>query len=267
MKTKLIIISGFLLGIFIFTSCDSDGGSGTGNQNEDKSNYYPNGDGTYYKYNIDQTDSTGSQTSGTRSSTYNGTGVKNGTIYQIQVDSLTFASQTAVTLSYFRKSDFSSSGGGVYFFLDTTGFATNVPPDLLQYLPLLQIDNELIIFSSPLTDGKTWTVFKINLNLGSPISIINGQATYLGKENININLTSGTITKEAIKIKYDVILRINPLSTNFQTFTAFCWYVADIGIVRWEGNATVLNALAAGSIDFADTSSTVIQNLIEVEIK
>ncbi len=71
MKNSFIILSLLFLTAFLLNSCDSGGSTGNSG-NEDNSNYFPNNDGAYYKYNVNRTDSDGVQISGIRSVNYNG---------------------------------------------------------------------------------------------------------------------------------------------------------------------------------------------------
>jgi len=245
-KDSYFILSLIFFTAFLISSCDSDNSTGTGNEQENAANYFPNNDGAYYKYNVNRTDSNGIQTPGTRSVNYNG--MKPGTAYQRQIDSTTIESVTVWSETYFRKTD-----AGVYYFLDTTGLASNIPPLYQQYISSLQIDTDLILIVSPLQPD--WPVFKIILTLTNA-SIIDVKATNEGTEAFN----NGAVSGEAVKIKYDVVIAL-PL-TPVQTLTAFCWFFPDVGIVRWEGNATVINALSGGGIDFGDSTTVFTQDLI-----
>ncbi|MGE5846351.1 MAG: hypothetical protein ACM34O_06475 [Ignavibacteria bacterium] len=245
MKNSFIILSLLFLTAFLLNSCDSDGSTGNSG-NEDNSNYFPNNDGAYYKYNVNRTDSDGVQISGTRSVNYDGNGTKAGTPYQRQIDSSTIGIFIIVSESYFRK-----TGTGVYYFLDTTGFASNIPPGYQYLIPQLVIDPEMILLTTP--PQNDWPVFKILL---ANLSILNVKATNLGKETIS----SGAVSGEALKVKYDVTIAIPALPV--QTLTAFCWFVPNVGAAKWEGNATVINALSGGGIDFGDSTTVVTQDLI-----
>jgi hypothetical protein len=245
MKNSILFLSLFFFTAFLINSC-SDNSTGSGGDDQDNSNYFPVNDGAYYKYNVSRTDSGGMQTQGTRSVKYSGT--KPGTDFQRQIDSSTIGSVIIVSESYFWKTT-----GGVYYFLDTTGLASNIPPLYQQYISSLQIDSVLRLLAAPLQSD--WPVFKIILTLTSA-SIIDVKATNLGTESFNNGVASG----EAVKIKYDVTIALPFLPV--QTLTAFCWFVPDVGAAKWEGSATVINALSGGGIDFGDSTTIVTQDLI-----
>ena len=243
MKNSFIILPLLFFTAFLLNSCDKGGSTGSGGGNEEKSNYFPNNDGAYYKYNVNRTDSGNVQTTGTRSVKYDG--MKPGTAYQRQIDSSTIDAVTFVSESYFRKTD-----AGVYYFLDTTGLASNIPPQYQQYIPQLSIDAEMILLSTP--PPNNWPVFKILLATTSVISV---NATNLGTESFNNGAVSGT----ALKVRYDVNITIPLLPA--QTLSAFCWFLPDVGVAKWEGNATVINALSGGGIDFGDSTTVITQDL------
>jgi hypothetical protein len=129
MKNSILFLSLLFFTALLINAC-SDNSTGSGGE-EDNSNYFPNNDGAYYKYNVNRTESGGLQISGTRSVNYNGTGTKAGTPYQIQIDSNAVGVFTVVSESYFRKEQ-----SGVYYFLDTTGLAEYTPaiPALISQL-------------------------------------------------------------------------------------------------------------------------------------
>lgn len=227
-------------------------------------NYFPSNEGTNYKFSY-QRDSSGIMSSGIRTTYYKGTKTIQGTVYQIQIDSLISSLLLSVDSSYFR-----TSVSGVYYFLDTTGLAASIEDStLLLFLPYLVVDKELLAYSLPIQVGRAWTAFKINLNFpGLPVtSLVDLSAAAVGKETISLNLSGGTVNKEAVKIRFTLTLRINPLSTVTQTFTADAWLVQDIGPAKWDGCGTIVNFFTGLGINFADTSVVVRQSLIDYQIK
>ena len=256
------IVTSFLILIIIsivISSCkkNSNPVSTSGNDN---SNYFPSTAGSIYKYNFERTDENGRQTTGIRDTKYESTTAMGG-IYSLQIDTVTTSDSTDVFNSLFRKSD-----TGIYYYLDTTGFSENLPPEFVQYLPYLKVDQEMLLFSTPLQDGKNWPVFKVNLEQVFTVTVVDVEAKYLGKENVALNLNSGTVTKQAAKVEYSFSL-INPITQSKQTVTADGWFVADIGAVKWEGNALLLNVFTRSDINFADSTSTGSENLIQYNIK
>lgn len=257
-KISLVVLV-FLTG-FLINSCKNDNSPTENNQPPGNNNYFPSSEGNFYKYNTEISDLNGKD-SGTRSTRYSNTNKQNG-VYKLQVDSLILNGNVSISNSLFRTTD-----AGVYYFLDTTGFAANLPSDIIQYLPFLTFDNEMILLSFPFQDGKSWSVFKVNANIqGFNITLVDAEAFYLGKENIALNLLSGNTTKEAAKIRYDLTIKTNPLSQDSEEFSATAWVVDNIGIVKWEGNGLLLSVFTGGGINWADTSSVISQNLIDFSL-
>ena len=262
-KTLVSIVSILVVGI-LFNACKSSTTSPTNNNGDISSSYYPNNEGTSYKYNVNREDSTGSTTTGTRKSTYSGTVTLGGTVYQTQIDTLSFGGLTATSINYFRKTD-----AGVYLYLDTTGLSNVIPDSLIQYV---SFSNELTEFSFPMGSGKSWDVAQMNLKYGAlTINLIDVKAYYEGKESTTVNLDSGSKTFDAAKIKYVFVFSTpnpsNPLIVNKSTFNAYAWLVDNVGIVKWQGNGVILGAFAGGGINFSDTTSTVSQTLASYNIK
>lgn len=221
--------------------------------------YFPNGDGSRYVYSIEKADSGGTLSAGTRSTEYSGTSVKNGNTYQVQIDSFNIAGAVEVSLSYFRKTN-----DALYYFLDTTGLSAVIPDSLKNYVDL---DGEMKILSFPVTENKSWSVFKVSIVYSIfNIPVITVAGSYDGTEAVTLNLNSGDVTENAVKLKYVMTLSLpNTLSTS--TFTAYSWLVEGIGIVKWQGNGIILNAFTGGGVDLSDTTSVITQSLISYDVK
>jgi len=261
MKSKVFLF--FLCGIIIyaFSSCKDSGTTDSPQEEiEADGTYYPAGDGTRYKYEITK-DSSGSQYTGTRSSVYSGTENQAGVLYQVQIDSVIISGLTSVNLSYFRKTD-----SGVFFYLDTTGFSTSVEDidTLIQYLTL---DTEMRLLFFPLSVNSSWTVFKVNLNYQNIINFnpLEVTASYDSRETLTLNLVSGSVNVETVKLKLTLKFGLNPFEVP-RSFDAYVWIARDIGIVKWEGSGTVIGAFAGNGVDFDDTTSVVVMNIIDYDI-
>lgn len=227
-------------------------------------NAYPKNEGTTYKYSYSRTDSSG-RTLGTRSCHYKGTKTIKNIPYKIQIDSLTFmnSSDFRIDSSYFR-----STIAGVYYYMDTTGFAASISDSsLIPLIPYVVVDNELLGFVLPLQSGSSWPIFKINLTSPLVVTVVDVSATVVGEEMIALSLPIGPTYKDALKIKYTLTLRLNLLSPLLQTYTAYAWLVKDIGPAKWEGCGTLVNFFTGLGIDFADTTTVVSQSLIGYDVK
>jgi len=248
----LIIILGFLL-----SACNKDNSIIPPVQND--TGYFPNGDGSTYTYSIEKTDSNGTQYTGTRSTEYSGTEIKNGIAYQVQIDSLNISGVSEISLSYFRKTN-----DTLYYFLDTSGLSSAVPDSLRSNITL---DKEMKFLSFPVTENKNWAVFRLSIVYSIfNIPVLTLGAAYDGTESVTLNLTTGDITRDAVKLKYTLSATLpNSLSTS--TFTAYAWLAEGIGIVKWQGNAAILNAFTGGGVNLSDTTSVITQSLISYSVK
>jgi len=226
-------------------------------------NYFPNNEGTNYKYSYSKTQPSGT-TQGTRTTYYKGSKTISGTVYKIQIDSLNLNAVLQVDSSYFRTTD-----AGAYYFIDTTGFAASInDPTLIPLIPFVTIDKELLAYSSPLQAGKSWPVFKINLTSPLFVTVVDVSALAVGNETITLNLPSGQTNKEAMKVKFTLTLRLNPLVQQLvQVFTADAWLIPDIGPAKWDGSGTIVNFFTGLGIDFDDTTNVVKQSLTYYDIK
>ncbi len=258
MKNKIVII--FLISIaFMFNACKKN--TTEPNTGVVTGNFYPSGDGTTYKYNVQKTDSTGNSYSGTRSATYSGTTTLGGTVYQNEIDTISVLGLTSSSLTLFNKSD-----SGVNIAIDTTGLSVSIPSEYIAYISL---DPQIKVLAFPFSDGANWNVFNVYLTLQSlKLNVVSVTASYLGMEKVTVPLTSGAVTEDAAKVQYQLKIITNPLApTAASTFTADAWLVDNIGVVKWQGNGTILDAFAGGGINFADTTSTVTQTLISYKLK
>ena len=262
MKTRIFFTVLLVLSLFL-AACKEDSNPVDGG-NGDTGNYFPGNTGTYYKFILETQDSTGTAVNGHRSVRYTGTSTIGGKQYIQETDTIFIGGIPDMSVSYFRKAN-----DGIYYNLDTAGLWETIPDSLIQYITL---SSEIKAFPLPLNEGAGWNVFKMTLSyLIIVLDVIDVSANVTGKENVVLNLASGTVTKEALKVKYVLKLTFpdpdNPFATISQSYEAFCWVVKDIGVVKWEGNSTVLGAFAGSGIDFADTTRTASQSLIDYDIK
>ncbi|RPI71684.1 MAG: hypothetical protein EHM47_09695 [Ignavibacteriales bacterium] len=262
MKIKVLLFSLLILITYVFNACKDSGTdpeNGGGTQVAD-STYFPTENGAYYKYDIARTDSNGAQSTGTRSSFYSGTQVIAGTNYQLQVDSLILTGQAPILDSmYFRKSE-----TGVFFNLDTTGFAASVPglDTLLQYITL---DSEVRLLLLPILDNSGWTAFRMNINyqiLNFDPVVLSGK--FDGTESLQLNLNPPR-TVDAVRIRFTLSIKMDPFE-EVRTYTAFGWIAQNIGFVKWQGNGTVVGVFTGNGVDFDDTTSVYTQNITQFNL-
>ncbi len=248
---------------FLFNACKSSTTSPSNPTSGPGSSYFPNGDGTTYKYAVTKTDSSGNQSAGTRSTTYSGTTTLNGAVYQNEIDTISFGGFSIVTSSLFVKSN-----NSVNFAIDTSGLSASIPSQYLQYIKL---SSSITAFKFPLQQGNPWNAFNMTLSLsGLTDTLVNVTGTYIGMEQVPLTLSTGSTTMNAAKIQYIFKLQIpnpsNPFQFDTRSYSAFAWMADNVGMIKMEGNGAILDAFTGGGINFADTTSTISQSLISYNI-
>lgn len=266
MRKYFFIAIGLIATVFYFNACKSNSISPSDNSSTSSgASYYPNGDGTSYKYSVVRTDSAGNQITGSRTVLYAGTSVSGTVTYQNELDTITFGVLASITHSLFVKDN-----NGVSLVLDTTGFYKVIPA---AYQPYISISQNIKVFQSSFQNGTPWTVFDIALKYNAlSMDLVSVVASYKGMEQIPLSLTSGAVNQSAAKIQYTITIKTpdpnNPLATpTTSTYTAYTWYADKIGVIQVQGNATLLSAFTGSGINFADTTSTITQSLVSYSIK
>ena len=158
MKKEIYATITVMLLLFCLNSCKSNPTSPTNtttNSSNSASSYYPNGDGTSYKYSVVRTDSVQNKTTGTRTVNYSGTTDVGTVTYQNEFDTTTFSALVNATHTLFVK-----DSNGVSLMLDTTGFFDIIPAT---YKPFISFSPTIKIFQSSFLNGTPWTVFDLSL--------------------------------------------------------------------------------------------------------
>lgn len=246
----------FSLIVFSFISCNKDDSTSPNEEiSPSAASYYPGAAGSTYTYSVKKDN----VESGQRVVTF-AESSEHGGIYLMQASVM-----DTTSISYFRRTD-----AGIYFFIDTTGLSGFIP-DSLSGVVSLSLDQEVTALIKTFNTTKDWTAFKMDVKiLTIPYNVVTVTAHYEVTENINLNFTSGSVTMEAQKIRYDMKYTVPNLTggnPEIRNYTAYVWFVKDVGIAKLEGNATVLNAMGGSGIDFADTNKVISQSLISYSLK
>jgi hypothetical protein len=259
MNFLIRLTSFFLAGIFFVYSC-SEENSTNPPDDENPPVYFPNTEGTFYEYEVIETDSNGIISTGIRNIVYLEDTLINSTRYRLQVDSVQTNLQLSVSSSYFR-----TTTTGVFYFVDTTGF-TSILPDSLQSSS--EIKDEMRAYLFPLSEGTLWPVYRISVELNEYIivNLVDITGKFISDETLIINISEETQTVNTKKVEIDFKLRIG-VADSVITFSANTWLAEDIGIVKLEGSAIVLNLISGGGLDLSDISKTTTQNLIDYNVK
>jgi len=221
--------------------------------------YFPNSDSTNYLFTVTESDSTGILKTGSRYVFYNGDTLINGTSYKFQKDSVKTGSEIEERMSNFRKSE-----TGVFYFIDTSGFAAALPDTLRNRMTITSEMQTLLLL---LAEGSFWQVFKVTIALQPGITYAPYRitASYVKEEDVLLHLVSGDLNVTAKKNKYDLEFRFDPEEPT-KKFTAFSWVADKIGITKMDGNAIVVNTILNSEVNLDDSSKTVTQDLIDYNI-
>jgi hypothetical protein len=257
MKIQLKILFLFLMVAYVFTGC-----SDTTTEPESTSypDYYPTSIGSTLEYSVIEKDSAGNLVqSGTRNILYSGTTTFNGINYTTQDDSLDFGSQSNVSTYLVRKSE-----TGVFYAVDTSQIALLIPDSLKQYVSLR---DEMQLLFYPLTSGSSWSLYRITAQIqpGIEIKILDVVASFEGTEYVALNLDSVSVVYPARKVSYTIEL-FTEIGSAPETYTAYMWYVENIGLIKYQGNQFIVS-VGGGGITIEPSPNILIQEVIQYDIK
>lgn len=250
----------FLLAGLIFIYSCTEENSTNPSDDDNPSVYFPDSEGTFYKYEIIETDTNGVISTGIRNVVYLGDTLINNTRYKLQLDSIQTNLQLSVSSSYFRTTE-----TGVFYFVDTTGF-TNTLPDSLQ--SSVELQDEMRAYLFPLSEGTLWPVYRISIELNefAIFNLVDITGKFISDEILILELSDGTQTVNTKKI--GIVLKLQTgVADSVITFNANTWLTEDIGTVKMEGSTIVLNLISGGGLNLSDISKTTTQNLIDYDVK
>jgi hypothetical protein len=256
MNSLFKLLSFLLAGLLFVYSCTEENSTNP-SDDENPPVYFPDSEGTFYKYEIIETDTNGVISTGIRNVDYLEDTLINNTRYKLQIDSIQINLQLSVSSSYFRTTE-----TGVFYFVDTTGF-TNTLPELFQ--SSVELQDEMRAYLFPLSEGTFWPVYRISIELNESLSfnIVNITGKYISDETLILDGIQTVNTK-----KVEIVFKLQTgIDDSVITFNANTWLAEDIGIVKMEGNAVVLSLFSGGELDLSDTSITETQNLIYYDVK
>ena len=259
MNSQFKLLSFLLAGLLFVYSCTEENSTNP-SDDENPPVYFPDSEGTFYKYEIIETDTNGVISTGIRNVVYLEDTLINGTIYKLQIDSIQTNLQLSVSSSYFRTTE-----TGVFYFVDTTGF-TNTLPDSLQ--SAVELQDEMRAYLFPLSGGTFWPVYRISIELNEFIifNLVDITGKFISDETLILELSDGTQTVNTKKVEFVFKLQTGAADSVI-TFNANAWLTEDIGIVKMEGSAVVLSLFGGGGLDLSDTSITLTQHLIDYDVK
>ena len=248
----------FVSTIGLILSCSSD--NSTNPTEQYFPDYYPGGIGSTFKYSVNEKDSVGNLVqSGTRSILYSEMYNFRDRNYIIQYDSLDFGSQSSVSNYLFRKTD-----TGVFYAVDTSQISLLIPDTLKQYVTLR---DEMQLLFYPLTSGSSWSLYRITAEVqpNFEIKILDIIARFEGVEQIDLYIDSARIVFPSRKVSYTVEI-FSEVGSAPETYTAYMWYVQNIGLVKFEGNQFLIDT-GGGGITIEPSPNILTQELIDYDIK
>jgi hypothetical protein len=194
--------------------------------------YYPIKNGSSFVYDIAVSDSNGVTDTGNRYMKFDDSSIVEGRMYSVQKDSFVTLLATQTNLSFLRKSKI-----GVYSYADTSGLSEFIPDSLREFL---SADKEIRLLFYPLILNQRYSVYLISVTtLG--INVVNIGANVESEEILNVTLSGTAAQLKTLKIKYTLTVRYSLGPSDETKYEAYIWAVKDIGFVKWEGDAEVLN--------------------------
>jgi hypothetical protein len=257
MNIQFKILFLFLLVAYGFTGCNN---STTEPDSTSYPDYYPDAIGSTFKYFVTETDTLGNIVQeGIRNILFSGATTFNGINYTTQDDSLDFGSQSDVSTYLVRKSE-----TGVFYAVDTSQISLLIPDSLKRYVTLR---NEMQLLFYPLTTGSSWSLYRVTAQVqpGIEIKILDLIASFDGTEYVGLTLDSITVVYPARKVRYTLELFTN-IGSAPETYTAYMWYVENIGLIKYEGNQFIVS-VGGGGITIEPSPNILTQELISYNIK
>jgi len=268
---KLLYLFIFLCSPVFFTGC-SEEEKDNSNLTSEINAYFPGGLNSEFGYKgsiLDTSNGANQTISYDRLSKYIGTKKIDNVEYFIQENQYIYNGQLGnVDSVYFRKGE-----NAVYFFADISSLNDLLPDSLKQAGVKIEGDKEAVIFFKPPQGANQWSVFKVNLKVGAfTFNILDVSAQNLGEEELTLNLNSQSKTIKALKIKYTFTINlINPQNPFSQpqviNYSAFAWFAKNYGIVKFEGDDAIFNALYGTGFDLNSGSRKLTEVLYTYLIK
>lgn len=119
----------------------------------------------------------------------------------------------------------------------------------------------------PLTTGSSWSLYRVTAEVqpGIEIKILDIAASFDGIEYVALNLDSLSVVVPSRKVKYTLAL-YTEIGSAPETYTAYMWYAASIGLIKYQGNQFIVS-IGGGGITFEPLPNVLTQELIQYDIK
>ncbi len=120
----------------------------------------------------------------------------------------------------------------------------------------------------PLSEGTFWPVYRISVELNEflKFNLVDITGKYISDEILILDISDGKQTINSKKV--EIVFKLQTgMADSVITFKANTWIGEDIGLVKMEGSAIVLNLISGGGLDLSNISNTTTQNLIDYDVK
>lgn len=153
-------------------------------------------------------------------------------------------------------SKFRITESALEIYQDTSGVSKLIP-DSLKAMVQFQLSENLKLLSYPYDDGKEWVAYKGEAKFGTiNFKVYSITGKYVGTENIEVPKYENGIESE--KFKYTISINIpdisNPFVSGVQEYVVHIWMVPNVGIVKIEGYAVLINTISGGTFDLSDSN-------------
>lgn len=210
--------------------------------------FFPDDEGTIYNYDVSVYSNATLTQSGLMKTYYGTDTLIQSVPYRVRVDSLQLNGTASVGNLYFRKSN-----SGIFYYVDTTGIAEFIPDSLLSFV---DVDLEYRLLYQPLETTQTWPVYRIQV-AGLGINVLTIDAKSVLKDSLDLTLPNLQTKKLVHQVHYAAVITVSTTQPPL-TFEAFAWFAEDIGIIKWEGDAEMLNFLFGENI-FPDGTTVLME--------
>ena len=118
-------------------------------------------------------------------------------------------------------------------------------PDSLR--SLIQADDEAKLFTFPINVGDNTEVYKLSINQsGFILNVVYVSSQVIDKENVSLNVNGSTFNKEAKNLRFTMSVIVSyPVML---TYVADAWLVADVGLVKLEGDSEAINFMIGNNL-------------------
>ena len=164
-------------------------------------------------------------------------------------------------------SKFLITNNALEVYQDTAGVSVLIP-DSLKTMVQLQLSENLKLINYPYEEGTEWIAYKGEAKFGTiNFKVYSITGKYVGSENIQVPKYENGIESE--KFKYTISINIpdisNPFVSSIQDYVVHLWIAKNVGIVKIEGYAVLINTISGGTFDLSDSNKVFRHTLVNAQ--